>query len=96
MIHFIRKNIALAYARFLTWKWDRELIAAERRFQGCAHDRTMFVDVGSPPYDCIEKCCDCWALRVPKLGRPAASDEMEWTPNSARPSRTTPATRRAS
>jgi len=81
--------IQRAYARFLFWKWDREHDAAHERMRGCAHERTMFVDVGSPPYDCIEKCRDCWALRMPKLGRTPFDEiepgTMEWTPNMANP-----------
>jgi hypothetical protein len=82
--------IQRAYARFLFWKWDRESEAAHKRMRGCAHERTMFVDVGSPPYDCIEKCRDCWALRLPtlgspKLGGPWSVKKLEWTPNIADP-----------
>jgi hypothetical protein len=70
------KLIQRAYSRFLFWKWDRESDAAHKRMRGCEHVRTIFVNVGSSPYDCIEKCRDCWALRLPKLG---------WTPNMADP-----------
>lgn len=93
MIDLIKKSAIRVYSRYLFWKWDREYHAANERMRGCTHENTMFVDVGSPPYNCTEKCLDCWALRVPKLG---SVHEMEWTPNSARPSRATPATRRAS
>jgi hypothetical protein len=87
----IKKLILRAYSRFLFWKWDREHYAAIKRMRGCAHVNTMFVDVGSPPYDCIEKCCDCWALHLPKLGRTPFDEiepgAMEWTPNTADPRR---------
>lgn len=83
MINLIRR----AYSLLLFWKWDRDYIAAEKRMRGCAHKRTMFVDVGSPPYDCIEKCRDCWALRVPKLGGEWPTKKLEWVPNSANPRR---------
>jgi hypothetical protein len=78
--------IRRAYSRFLFWKWNRESDAAHERMRGCAHARTMFVDVGSPPYDCVEKCRDCWALRLPKLGWPEI-DAVEWNPNTASPRR---------
>ena len=88
MIDLIRKAATRAYSRFLFWWWDREIIAAEQRFQGCAHEHTMFVDVGSPPYNSIEKCRDCWALRVPKLNDNAFdAGAMEWVPNAADPRR---------
>lgn len=80
--------IRQAYSRFLFWKWDREYDAAERRMKGCAHARTMFVDVGTAPFDCVEKCRDCWALRLPKLGDEPSewpAKELEWTPNAANP-----------
>lgn len=81
-------NLVLqAYSRFLFWKWDLEYHAADRRMRGCTHARTMFVDVGSPPFNCVEKCRDCWALRLPKLGGEWPTNELEWTPNMARPSR---------
>lgn len=70
------------YERFLFWKWDREYDAAVRRARGCPHARTMWVDVGAV----YEKCCDCWALRMPAvMGYKFESDEMEWVPNSANP-----------
>ena len=87
MINLIRKAAMRAHSRYLSWKWDRAAIAAERRFQGCAHEHTIFVDVGSPPYNCTEKCRDCWAIRVPKVGFYAPSNEMYWTPNCANPRR---------
>jgi hypothetical protein len=79
--------IRQAYARFLFWTWDRESAAAHKRIRGCAHANTMFVDVGSPPYDCVEKCRDCWALRLPKLGGEWPTDDLKWTPNTANPRR---------
>lgn len=83
MINLIRRM----YARILFWKWDHDFHAAVKRMRGCAHTRTMFVDVGTV----TEKCCDCWAIRVPKLGRTSNElpdeGEMEWTPNSANPRR---------
>lgn len=79
--------IRQTYSKFLFWKWDREYYAAARRMRGCAHTRTMFVDVGTPPYDCVEKCRDCWALRLPKLGGEWPTKELEWTPNTANPRR---------
>ena len=89
MIDLIRKAATRAYSRFLSWKWDREYHAADERMRGCAHKNTMFVDVGSPPYNCVEKCRDCWALRLPRLGldAPVPSDEMHWSPNGADPRR---------
>lgn len=66
------------YSRFLFWKWDRKYEAAVRRARGCPHVRTMWVDVGMV----FEKCCDCWALRMPTI---PGSGEMEWVPNSANP-----------
>ena len=81
--------IRQAYSAFLFWKWDREFYAAIKRMRGCAHARTMFVDVGSPPYDCVEKCRDCWALRLPKLGGDWPAKELEWVPNVANPRRAT-------
>lgn len=70
--------IRQAYSFFLFWKWDREYYAAARRMRGCVHTRTMFVDVGTPPYDCVEKCRDCWALRLPKLGSDWPTKELEF------------------
>lgn len=70
--------IRQAHARFLFWKWDRNYHAANKRMRGCVHKNTMFVDVGVV----LEKCRDCWALRVSALD---GSDRMEWTPNSASP-----------
>ena len=87
MIDLIRKAAMRVYSRYLSWKWDREYDAAKERMRGCAHENTMFVDGGSPPYNCIEKCCDCWAIRVPKVGFYAPSNEMYWTPNCANPRR---------
>ena len=74
-----------AYSALLFWKWDRDAIAAHKRMRGCAHPRTIFVDVGTSPFDCVEKCLVCWALRLPKLGGAWPTDEMEWTPNTANP-----------
>lgn len=65
-----------AYSRFLFWKWDRAYHAAVERMRGCAHARTMLVDVG----DIIEKCCDCWAIKVPAFD---GSGGLQWTSNSA-------------
>lgn len=79
------------YSRFLFWKLDREYRAAECRMRDCQHTNTMLVDVGSPPYDCVEKCCDCWALRLPVLGQERLRGKREWTPNCASPKRATPA-----
>lgn len=71
--------------RLLDWKWDRDYHAAVERAHRCAHKRTIFVDVGIT----AEKCCDCWALRLPKLGGSPLNEidlgEMEWIPNSANP-----------
>jgi len=73
--------IRRAYARLLFWKWDRDYYAAVERMCGCAHKHTMFVDVGTVH----EKCCDCWALRLPNpFSFPGT---MEWVPNSANPRR---------
>lgn len=63
-------------SRFLFWKWDLEYDAAVRRMRGCSHARTMWVHVGAV----YEKCCDCWALRMP-----FESGTMEWTSNAASP-----------
>jgi len=79
--------IRQAYSAFLFWKWDRAAEVARKRIRGCAHTRTMFVDVGSQPYDCVEKCRDCWALRLPKLGEEWPTKKLEWTPNTANPRR---------
>ena len=88
MIDLLRKAAMRVYSRFLFWKWDREYHAAVERMRGCAHEHTMFVDVGA----IHEKCRDCWALRVPKLAVSLPFDGidrsvMEWTPNSADPRR---------
>jgi len=85
------KSLRQMYAAFWFWKWDREYYAANKRMRGCKHTRTMFVDVGSPPYDCVEKCRDCWALRLPKLGGVWPTKEMEWNANSANPRHATKA-----
>lgn len=87
MIELIRKIAIRVYSRLLFWKWDRDYHAAVERMRGCSHKHTVFVDVGT----ICEKCSDCWALRVPKLGS-STFDEiepgtMEWTPNSADPRR---------
>jgi len=74
----LQSLLSQAHAQFLFWKWDREYLAASRRFQGCSHARTGFVDVGTV----LEKCRDCWALRVPAFD---GSDSLQWTPNSASP-----------
>lgn len=78
----LRKAAEQLYSRFLFWRWDRQYHSAVRRMRGCAHARTMHVDVGMT----LEKCRDCWALRVPTLHDPS---QMEWTPNSAPPPRRT-------
>lgn len=83
MIELIKKYALRAYSRFLFWKWDREYHDAVKRMRGCTHERTMFVDVGTV----YEKCIDCWALHVPKLGGEWPTNKMEWTPNSADPER---------
>ena len=72
MINLLKR----AYSRFLFWKWDREYYAAAKRMLGCSHARTMLVDIGA----IAEKCCDCWALKLPVLD---GSGGMQWTPNCA-------------
>jgi len=89
MIAWLLKKVENIYGRILYWKWDMESAAAARRFQGCQHERTVFVDVGTV----VEKCCECWALRLPKLGTTANEEDrppagaMAWYPNCARPER---------
>ncbi len=87
MINLIRR----AYTHFLFWKFERDYRAATRRMQECDHENTMFVDVGTPPYDCVEKCRDCWALLLPDL---ADHSVRGWVANTAKPSRAQPATRK--
>ncbi len=91
MIDLIRRKALRAYSRLLFWKWDREYRTAVVRMRECVHTNTVFVDVGSSPYNAIEKCCDCWALRMPKLSanplEKISRDMMEWVPNSVNPRR---------
>jgi len=76
MINLIRK----AYAELLFWKCDLEYRAAKKRMRGCTHANTMLVDVGVT----LEKCRDCWAIRVPMFD---GSDGMQWVANCASPKR---------
>ena len=63
------------------WRMERDSRAAELRFRGCTHQRTILVDVGSGHRD-TPKCLDCWGLKVLQL-RP--NEGPSWTPNVAPP-----------
>lgn len=75
------------WGQIVAWKWEREFRKAEARFAGCAHERSVLVDVGRGRCD-TPKCLDCWGL---KLLRDSPNGEAKWTPNCAPPD--TPALR---
>jgi len=61
-------SIRLARLQAGVLKMERDLVAAQQRMIGCAHEQAQYVDIGAHEQQLARQCLKCWALELPDVG----------------------------